>query len=223
VDENATAISYFSDSLKERKLTSVYIANDEKGNWVGMLKQYPGYYESYNIRDKIAQKGEEKFFSDIKKEFSNEVTVSNFKIDSLTKYEEPVAMQYNFSFNQDKEDLLYVSPMFTEGYKENPFKSAQRFYPVEMPYTFDETYLATIQIPAGYVLDEVPKSIKLKFNEEGEGYFEYLITQSESIISFRCRVQMKRATFSPQEYDTLREFFNLIVSKQKEQIVFKKK
>ncbi len=223
VDKNATAIGYFSDSLKERKITSVYIANDEKGNWMGSMKQNPGYYESYNVRNKIAEKGKEVYFKDLQKEFGNDVTISNFTIDSLNKYEEPVAMKYEFSFNNDKEDLLYISPMFTEGYKENPFKSAERFYPVEMPYTFDNTYLATIQIPNGYVVDEMPKSMKLKFNDEGEGYFEYMIAQTESTVSFRSRIQMKRATFSPDEYDVLRQFFNLIVSKQKEQIVFKKK
>jgi len=223
VNKDATPIAYYSDSLKERKITSVYIANDEKGNWMGTIKNNPGYYESYNIRDKIAEKGQENYFKDLKKEYGNDITISNFKIDSLTKYEGPVSMQYDLSFNQDKEDLLYISPMFTEGYKENPFKSAERFYPVEMPYTFDNTFLATIQIPNGYVVDEIPKSMKLKFNEEGEGYFEYFIAQTESTVSFRSRIQMKRATFSPDEYDILREFFNLIVSKQKEQIVFKKK
>jgi hypothetical protein len=223
IDKAATPIAYYSDSLKERKMTSVYIGNDGKGNWAGTMKHNPGYYESHNIRDEIAKKGQDNFFKDLKKAFSGDVTLANFKIDSLTKYEMPVAMQYNFSFNQDKEDLLYVSPMFSEGYKENPFKSAQRLYPVEMPYTFDDTYIATIQVPDGYVVDEIPKSLKLKFNEDGEGYFEYMIAQSESIISFRTRLQMKRATFSPEEYDTLREFFNMIVSKQKEQIVFKKK
>jgi hypothetical protein len=113
--------------------------------------------------------------------------------------------------------------MFGEAYNENPFKSAERFYPVEMPYTSDETYLATIEIPAGYELDELPKSMKLKLNEEGEGYFEYMIAQSGRIISLRSRIKMNRATFQPEEYETLREFFNLVVAKQKEQIVFKKK
>jgi len=39
----------------------------------------------------------------------------------------------------------------------------------------------------------------------------------------RMRVVMKRTYFAPDEYDMLREFFNMIVKKQSEQIVFKKK
>ncbi len=37
------------------------------------------------------------------------------------------------------------------------------------------------------------------------------------------RVKIQRTTFLPEEYDMLREFYNMIVSKQKEQLVFKKK
>jgi hypothetical protein len=33
----------------------------------------------------------------------------------------------------------------------------------------------------------------------------------------------KRALFVPEEYETLREFFSLVVKKHSEQIVFKKK
>jgi hypothetical protein len=151
------------------------------------------------------------------------VDITNPVIDSLNRLEDPVAIHYNIDLNIDKEDILYISPMFGEAYNENPFKSAERFYPVEMPYTSDETYLATIEIPAGYELDELPKSMKLKLNEEGEGYFEYMIAQSGRIISLRSRIKMNRATFQPEEYETLREFFNMVVAKQKEQIVFKKK
>jgi hypothetical protein len=62
-----------------------------------------------------------------------------------------------------------------------------------------------------------------KFDEAGASFFEYRISASNNVISFRSRVKLARAFFLPEEYQTLREFFNLIVSKQSEQIVFKKK
>jgi len=39
----------------------------------------------------------------------------------------------------------------------------------------------------------------------------------------RMKLIMKRTYFLPDEYDLLREFFNMVVKKQSEQIVFKKK
>ena len=67
------------------------------------------------------------------------------------------------------------------------------------------------------------KSMVVKLNEENEGMFEYRISQSGSGISFRSRIRISRAYFMPEEYEMLREFFNLVVKKQAEQIVFKKK
>ncbi len=223
INADATPVDFSSDSLKEGKVTAVFINNSDKGGWGGSVNQTMGYYQSYAARQKINEIGKESYFNDLKRGYGSEITINSPVIDSLTKLEEPIAVRYNFTLDLEKEDILYVSPLFGEAYKENPFKSAERFYPVEMPYTFDETYLATIEIPTGYELDEMPKSLKVKLNEEGEGYFEYMIIKSENVISLRSRVKMARATFIPEEYEMLREFFNMIVSKQKEQLVFKKK
>ena len=92
-----------------------------------------------------------------------------------------------------------------------------------MPYTFDEMYNLQMEVPAGYETDELPKQMVVKLNEEGEGVFEYRISQSGSSISLRSRIHFKRSVFVPEEYDMLREFFSLIVKKHNEQIVFKKK
>jgi hypothetical protein len=92
-----------------------------------------------------------------------------------------------------------------------------------MPYTLDETYLLQLSIPEGYVTDELPKQMVLKLNEEGDGMFEYRISESNGTISLRSRLRLKRSYFQPEEYEMLREFFNLVVKKHNEQIVFKKK
>ncbi len=223
VNEMATPLDLVADSLKERKMTSVFITNDDKGRWVGSMKQNSGYYESYHIREKVKDKGEDGLFKDIKKAYGVDIEIEKPAIDSLHHYEQPVFMQYQFVLNKENEDILYINPMFGEGYKENPFKSEERLYPVEMPYTFDETYVLSMQVPIGYEVDELPKQIALKLNEEGDGYFEYLISQSGTTVSLRSRLRLNRAFYDPEEYDFLREFFKIVVSKHNEQIVFKKK
>lgn len=223
VNMEATPVELSADSLMETKITSVFIINDSTGNYDGLLQQTPGYYESNSIRNRIKEKGREDFFNDFKKGWMGEVEMTKGKIDSLDKFEYPLAINYNFRMKIDKEDLLYVNPMFTEGIKENPFKSAQRYYPVEMPYAIDEVYLLRLDVPKGYVVDELPRQLMLKLNEEDDGMFEYRISESNGIISMRSRLRIKRAYFLPEEYDMLREFFNYVVKKHNEQIVFKKK
>ena len=158
INKTADAIELESDSLMERKSTTVFVVNDEKGNIVGSMLQNPGYYESFNLRERIKEKGKEQLITDIKKAFGTEILVSKFELDSLDKYEEVLGIKYDFDFTGEKEDIIYLNPMFGEGYKENPFKSAERLYPVEMPYGFDETYTLQMDVPSGYEVDELPKS-----------------------------------------------------------------
>jgi len=223
INEMATPVEFLSDSLMERKVTSVFVANDNNGNLTGSLQHAPGYYESYNLRNRIKDKGKEQFFGDIKKGFNAEIDIKNTAIDSLDIYDEPIRIRYDFDIKSENEDIIYFNPMLAEAWKENPFKSAQRVYPVEMPYARDETFLLRLDIPAGYVVDELPKQVMVKLNEENDGMFEYRLSESNGTISLRSRLQLKRAFFLPEEYEMLREFFNLIVKKHSEQIVFKKK
>ena len=223
IDMNATPIAFSADSLNETKLSSVIVINDEKGNFSGSMTQSPGYYESYSLRNRIKEKGKDQYFNDVKKGIPGEIEIQNPNIDSLDKFDDPVNIKYDFTLKTDKEDILYLNPMLGEAWKENPFKSATRNYPVEMPYCIDETYLLRIDIPTGYTIDELPKSIMVRLNENNDGFFEYVLSSADNAISFRSRICLKRAYYAPEEYETLREFFNLVVKKQAEQIVFKKK
>lgn len=223
INTTVDAVQLNSELVNEAKSTTVFIINDEKGNIVGSMQQTPGYYESLNLRERIKEKGKDELQKDIKKAFGSEITISNFVIDSLNKYENELGIKYDFDMVGEKEDIIYLNPMFGEGYKENPFKSAERFYPVEMPFTMDETFNLQMEVPQGYTVDELPKSMVVKLNEQDEGMFEYRISQSGENISFRSRIKLSRANFQPDEYEMLREFFSMVVKKQSEQIVFKKK
>lgn len=223
INEEALAVDLNTDSVMESKFTSVFVINDDKGNIQGSMQQTPGYYESFDLRSKVKEKGKEQLQADIRKAFGTDIKMSNFKIGPLDNPDTVLTMSYDFDLLNEKEDIIYFNPLFGEGYKENPFKSAERYYPVEMPYKMDETYTLQMEVPAGYVVDELPKSIMVKLNEQNEGMFEYRISQSSNIISFRLRITISRTVFQPSEYKMLREFFNLVVKKQAEQIVFKKK
>jgi hypothetical protein len=124
--------------------------------------------------------------------------------------------------NENKANLIYLSPSLINGIKVNPFKSLSRKYPIEMPYKTDELYTFQLEIPTGYIVDEIPKSMKLTLNEN-EGVFEYYLEISNGFVKLRSRIKFNKATFHPEDYESLRNFYNAIIKKQGEQIVFKKK
>ena len=148
--------------------------------------------------------------------------MENFGIDSLNKYDFPITIHYDFDLkNSGSPDIIYFNPMLSERNKTNPFKSAERLYPVEIPYCIESTYLLNMDIPAGYQVDEIPKSVRVAYNEN-EGMFEYLIQHDAEKIQMRVRLSLKKAFFPTDEYGTLRDFFAAVVNKESEQIVFKK-
>ena len=111
--------------------------------------------------------------------------------------------------------------MMNAGLEKNPFISADRNYPVELPYVFDDVFVLNMEIPEGYEVEELPKSVRIKLNET-DGIFEYLIQKNENTIQFKNVLNIKKATFAPEDYNTLRDFYAYVVKKQAEQIVFKK-
>ena len=222
INTDCTPVYLEADSLMERKVSSVFLTNNEQGDINGTMQQSMGYAESMEVRDQVKSKGQEDFVKGVRKTYPEDMDVSNIVIDSLNKPDEIVACKYDITIKNNGENTVYFNPMFGEGIKENPFKSAERFYPVEMPYAKDQTFILNMEVPKGYTVDEVPKSTRVKLNEQGDGMFEYLIQVQDNRIALRSRIVIKRTYFLPEEYDMLREFYNLLVKKQNEQIVFKK-
>ena len=155
------------------------------------------------------------------KSFQFEATVSNAAIDSLDEPEAPVNIGFNISF-RPQGDILYFNPIPGDiAYKENPFKAEQRTLPVELPYKIDKTFILNMEVPNGYKIDELPKPARLILNNN-QGLFEYLISEDKGSIQMRYRVQLSKTYFLPEDYETLRNFFTVVVEKQYAQIVFKK-
>ena len=222
IESLAEGVELSADSLQEKSMTSVFIASDEKGRLSANVQHTPGYYESYNIRSDVKEKGLAAYFKELIKDDAGTV-ISGNKIDSLDKLEEPVSVKYHSLMPAPEADIFYFDPMLFRSWTENPFKSAERLYPVEMPFTIDQTYLLRMDVPTGYTVDEMPKSVVVKLNNQSDGEFEFRTVESGGVISIRSRLKISRTYFAPEEYQMLRQFFDLIVKKQGEQIVFKKK
>ncbi|RYZ20791.1 MAG: DUF3857 domain-containing protein [Chitinophagaceae bacterium] len=223
INNEATPVVLATDSLRETRLINVFLGNPTAKGWSGTFQQVAGYYESYRLRQEAAEKGGSTIAADLRKTFGNSVTLDKVVIDSMDRLDGQVDVKAQLAMELSGEDIIYINPMMGFGLKSNPFKSPERSYPVEMPYCMDDLYSFTFYVPDGYVVDEMPKSIRMKLNAESDGLFEFLISNSEGVISMRSRIRFTRANFRSEEYEELREFFSLVAAKHNEQIVLKKK
>ena len=222
-DATALSILFTPDSLKETEIDQYFIFADSTGKWEGNVKKKLGYYKSYALRNKIATSGIDDYLKEVKKNYPENIVVSDLELEALENLDAPMNVNYNIAIDVKDEKIIYLNPTFNEGFKANPFSVENRSYPVEMPYMMSETIVSTIQVPPGYVVDEIPKQARVLLDDSGQNYFEYLISVSGNVISFRNTLKLTKTLFMPEEYTSLRVFFAEIIKKQKEQIVLKRK
>jgi len=209
------------DSVSEARTTNAMFINDDKGNFTGSITTIYGNEQSADIRSTVKKTSSKEFFKTIQTSYTD-MNVSNEGFDSLNRPDHPLILHYDLDpKNMKSSDILYFNPVLGPSFETNPFAVAERMYPVEMSSKMDYLYLLTMEIPKGFQVDELPKSVRVKFNEN-EGFFEYLIQKNPDNIQMKVHLKFNRATFPTEEYANLREFFAFVVKKESEQIVFKK-
>jgi hypothetical protein len=223
VSEKPDSVYLEADSLSEFKFASLMLTNNDKGDSLtGNYTAQQGYYMSLNIRDEIADKDEKSYFETERKSYPFAVELTDRRIDSLKRYDLPVTVHYSIGLSIGEDDRMYFNPMMGEGIKENLFSAAERHYPIEMPFKIDRLFVMRMEIPQGYVIEEMPKPARILLGD-GDGSYEYMFRTDDESIQFRSRLVLKRTNFLADAYQPLRDFFAVVMKKQGEMIVFKKK
>ncbi|HRG26068.1 MAG TPA: DUF3857 domain-containing protein [Chitinophagaceae bacterium] len=222
VDATAALVSLQPDMNTELSRTNVILSMAGNGKWTGIINKQCGYFYSEEVRQKMRNDKNEEMLKTLTALYSNTVSITDLTADSLRNLEEPVTLHYVLGFESDTGTRIYINPVLGGTLKQNPFKSSERKYPVEMPYRHNELYSLSMELPAGLSVDELPKPVTYKMNAQGDAVFEYKISQSGQYLNMQYRLEVKRANFTRWEYDLLRNFFGMVVSKLEEQIVLKK-
>jgi len=220
IDSSHLVFPLLSDSVTERRVTTVFLENDATGGMPGSYHRTMGCFESMSERGRLKKTTPDEFFENLRKTLGNSKQMVGHGFDSLALPEEPLGMHYDMNYHFTQK-TVYFYPIMHERISANPLPSPDRHYPVEMPFRIDNSYVLRMEIPAGYVVDQLPKSARYSL-EDGGGYYEYLIESDGKAINFRMRLQLNRTNYPVSDYKGLRDFYSLIIEKEKEQIIFKK-
>jgi hypothetical protein len=222
ITKNGYAVYLDADSIRESSSTYAAIEYD---NVSGMLTlnctERPGYYESSEIRAEIKEKKLEAYLKSITGTKTPKGKIDSVSFIDLENLDQPLTMFYRMNLDRGSDAHIYFNPLLNSGFQENPFKSAERDYPVEMPYQSEDIFVLNMDIPNGYEVEEMPKSERIRLNEK-DGSFDYLIQKDEHTIQLKSVVNINKAVFEPEDYNTLKQFYTEIIKKQGEMIVFKK-
>ena len=122
---------------------------------------------------------------------------------------------------QEKTEAIYISPVVLPQFEKNPFIAIDRKYAIELPYRMDNIYVASLDIPKGYRVEEMPSSGRILLNNN-DGSFEYTIEKNTDDIQLKIRMKLNKTFFSPEEYTGLRDFISKVIKKENEFIVLRK-
>jgi len=146
---------------------------------------------------------------------------SSIVVKNQTNINEPYILKYNV---EDKPEIInekmYISPFLHETMIENPLKQASRTYPIDMIYPTKRSCFSQINIPEGYKVDFLPSNTRIR-NDQFE--MDYIVSSDEHKISVSLVYYFKQSVYQPDEYTKMKYYFNEIVNKGYEKIVFAKK
>ena len=209
--------------LKTRSYMSAELAFEPDGVLKGKLTLDRSGYSAHQSRKNYFSKAESEYVKEFIGSHSWEINKSEFK--NAKELDESFKESYDIVINDHATtsgDMIYMNPFVSMQEVENPFKTEKREYPVDFGSPQERLYTSRILIPQGYVVDELPKPQIFVLPQNSARYVFNAAVVGE-MINITSHLQINKSLFVQDEYPDLREFYTLVVAKQAEQIVLKKK
>ena len=159
---------------------------------------------------------EDAFLEDIESDENLEIT--SFSI----KKEYGPSVEINFEFEKENEagGLVYIQPILSQFHSASAFRKEERKLPVDFPYPESLTYSFTLEIPDGYVVEELPERTVKTFPSVG-GRIQMLAQQVGNTVVVNYRTSLEKMLVMPDDYADLRLFWETAVGLEKSTIVLK--
>ncbi|NJB85124.1 transglutaminase-like putative cysteine protease [Lewinella marina] len=117
------------------------------------------------------------------------------------------------------DDFLYLQPVIIPVLNDELDDVEQRLYPIDFPYPWQLQYIANVKVPEGYVVEELPPSIRLVSQDGG---MQATFSASEGLggeISIVFRVHLDQTVYPATAYPVLRDMYRRIIELQETTIV----
>ena len=179
-------------------------------------------YAAYEKRKEYREAGNMEVYLD---GFSQKYEGWNILKDTLMNLEDvykPVKEKANIEIeNQcfESDTLVYVN-VIPDRLLINPFKQEERKYPVAFLYPKDFKTTVVLNVPEGYQAYSVPKPIRLKLPNNGGG-FTLIVNVQGTKVMLTYKLRINKTMYSQKEYKLLKSFYQQLIDKTSEPVVFK--
>jgi hypothetical protein len=204
--------------------TDLMATLSSNGSLTGKIRITRTDYNALSFRENYSNENQEQYIDNLENKLGK-IEVNNYSAENLNaNFEKPVVETFTFLSNDEVEiigEKMYINPLvfFTE--TKNPFLQEKRELPIYFQYPKQEKYNIFIDIPEGYTIESLPQPIKITTGQD-VGAFIFNIKTIDNKIQIAVTTSINKALISAEFYDILKVFFQKIIDKQNEKIVFKK-
>ncbi|MEQ9425440.1 MAG: hypothetical protein RJQ09_13540 [Cyclobacteriaceae bacterium] len=177
-----------------------------------------------NEREKVS--ADDELVKNIEENYTNNIEITNYQLVNVDDISKPLIEEFEIEASDLVDDLgtsLLVSPIIYGSIKENPFKSDERKYPIDIAYPISKSAYVTINLEDGVSIDALPEAINMSLPDNSAKF----IFQAKKIDASKYQVFYKfdinKPIYFPSEYHDLKKFYEMVVNKLGEQFLIQKK
>lgn len=223
-DGNSAEINLYP-SLPSRKNYSLLLNIDANGKMAGKIRIQRKEYDALRFREENARMNKDNYLEKIENDW-NGVDISDYSIENTaTDFSKPVTETFTFSTEKHSDIIngkMYINPMLFFTTTVNPFVQEKRVMPIYFQYPKLEKFSINFEIPEGFAIESMPKGIEIVTPDSVASFsLDTLLVGNK--IQIQVSMELNKAIVSADYYDALKDFFQKIIEKEKEQIVLKKR
>ena len=209
-------VSLYSRTMSKSR-SSIFVHLNDSLSTVSIISTF-GEYDGLYMRKRygVDMKTISKYFSD------NDYNVadSTVVIKNMDNFSNPYSLRFTSEFRPEKiGDKIYLAPFFKEVPQVNPLKQQTRTYPIDMTYAKQRVFNSNIPIPRGYKVEFLPAPKKIK-NQQFEMDYNATVVGENVNVSFYY--YFKQPVYEAIDYAKIKAYYNELISKANEKLVFVK-
>jgi len=223
-DGSSTAIDLIPSLLSIENFTINAKINLDLQSIAGSVSTQRTNYAAFNFRGTNAIKNLELYLEDLEN-ILNRIEIASYNIQNKSEdLSKPVLENFDFTWNNSYDvigEKIFINPLLFFTDTKNPFIQDERQMPIYFGFPHRYVYGITLEIPQGYVLESLPKSIRF-VTEKKETSYTITTIFEENKVNIMVITDINKAIFAVEDYTMLKDFFQNCIDKQNEKIVLKK-
>lgn len=210
---------------KKSKTSSLLFTLLDNGKIKGTISNFYNGYDAYIKRKEIRKfNSVDEYIEDLDGKLPK-LKILKSEITNLDSLNQPLGEMLEVeidAFSNMNNARLVLNPFLLNRQASNPFKLAERDYPVDWGMASDTRLVLNMHLPPGYMIETPPRVVAFSLPNNGGMFVTNFDDQGES-FTFSTVIRFSKAIYSSEEYPYLKELYNKIVLTEKADMVFKKK